>query len=61
MATKKRRKHRLTFEIIPLEGNAGWIVEVVDIPNALSFGDTRDEAICRTAQVAAQILKEGLT
>ena len=42
------------------ETDGRWIAEVPEIPGALSYGPTRDEAIARTKALALRVLADRL-
>jgi len=51
-------KH-LTIEI-QQEVDGRWIAEVTDLPGALAYGDTREDAISRAEALAFRVLAERL-
>jgi predicted RNase H-like HicB family nuclease len=42
------------------EQDGRWIAEVLDLPGALSYGPTRDEAIARAKALAVRAMAERL-
>jgi predicted RNase H-like HicB family nuclease len=41
-----------------LETDGRWIAEVLEVPGAMSYGSTRDEAIQRAESLALRVLAE---
>jgi predicted RNase H-like HicB family nuclease len=50
---------QFTIEI-ELEEDGRWIAEVVDLPGALAYGATREEALARVQALAFRVLAERL-
>jgi predicted RNase H-like HicB family nuclease len=42
------------------EDDGRWIAEVVDVPGALAYGQTREEGVAEADALAAQILADRL-
>ena len=45
---------------IDREDDGRWIAEVVDLPGALAYGQTREEAVTRAEALALRILADRL-
>lgn len=45
---------------IDREDDGRWIAEVVDLPGALAYGQTREEAVARAEALALRILADRL-
>jgi len=45
---------------IEREDDGRWIAEVVDLPGAMAYGQTRDEAVARAEALALRILADRL-
>jgi len=45
---------------IDREDDGRWIAEVVDLPGALAYGRTREEAVARAEALALRVLAERL-
>ena len=50
---------RFTVEI-EREDDGRWIAEVVDLPGAMAYGPTRDQAVARAEALALRILADRL-
>lgn len=42
------------------EDDGRWIAEVTDIPGAMAYGDTREEAVSKAKAIALRALADGL-
>lgn len=42
------------------EADGRWIAEVVDVPGAMAYGETREEAIAKAKELAESIRHEAL-
>ena len=49
----------MTIEV-ERENDGRWIAEVTDLPGALAYGDSRDDAISRAEALAFRVLAERL-
>jgi predicted RNase H-like HicB family nuclease len=45
---------------IEREDDGRWIAQVVDLPGAMAYGHTRDEAVARAEALALRILADRL-
>ena len=45
---------------IDREDDGRWIAEVVDLPGAMAYGQTRDQAVARAEALALRILADRL-
>ena len=45
---------------IEQEDDGRWIAEVPDLPGVLTYGTTRDEAVCRIKVLALRIMADRL-
>ena len=45
---------------IDREDDGRWIAEVVDLPGALAYGQTREEAVARAEALALRVMAERL-
>jgi predicted RNase H-like HicB family nuclease len=51
----------MTFEIeVEQETDGRWIAEVLDLPGALTYGPTSEEAVSRVQALALRILADRL-
>ena len=51
----------LTFEIeIDREDDGRWVAEVPELPGAMVYGRTRDEAVARVQALALRVIAERL-
>ncbi len=51
----------MTFNVeIDREDDGRWIAEVIDLPGALAYGATREEAVTRVEILATNILDDRL-
>ncbi|MDZ4804138.1 MAG: type II toxin-antitoxin system HicB family antitoxin [Candidatus Eisenbacteria bacterium] len=51
----------MTFSVeVELEADGRWIAEVVELPGALAYGATADEAIARAKALALRAVAERL-
>lgn len=48
---------KLTFET-EMEADGRWIAEVPEIPGALAYGSTQDEAVAKAEVLALRVLAE---
>ena len=54
-----RHDHRVTFTVeTEQETDGRWIAEISQIPGALAYGATRDEAIARVEALGLRVLAE---
>ena len=45
---------------IDREDDGRWIAEVVDLPGALAYGQTREEAVARAEALALRVMADRL-
>ena len=51
----------MTFNVeVEREDDGRWVAEVTDLPGALAYGKTREEAVTRVEILAANILDDRL-
>jgi predicted RNase H-like HicB family nuclease len=53
--------HRMTFTVeIEREDDGRWLAEVPDLPGAMTYGQSRDEAVARVQALALRVIAERL-
>ena len=61
--SRDTRRHRLSvlFSIeVEREADGRWIAEVVELPGALAYGSTRDEAVAHVQALALRVIADRL-
>ncbi len=54
-----RHSRHMTFTVeVEQETDGRWIAEIPQIPGAMSYGTTRDEAVARAEALALRVLAE---
>jgi predicted RNase H-like HicB family nuclease len=54
-------EHTMNFLVeLEREEDGRWIAEVVEIPGALAYGKTRDEAVAKVEALALRVLADRL-
>jgi predicted RNase H-like HicB family nuclease len=57
----KAGDHAMKFNVeIEREDDGRWIADVVDLPGAMAYGQTREEAVSRAEALALRILADRL-